>query len=310
MALTGTTRGDSSRSQSGKIAAGRLLVILCVVVALLIGWRLLVVWIRAAEDNTADKVRVMKGVEVNYLLTPKRTASFAPPFGRDFDVAASGNIIIADSGSLLELEPDGQTLTAAKVNGDIPAPDSFALDDGEVLLTIAGDYFGQLDEGEYSRAVPLPVKGMRLAPSANAGTVYLFGGEGVVSRRLYAMHRDGKFNVLVDLPEAVTAVADTQHAIYVATASEIYRVQGPVLQLVIRLPENTQPVVSLAASADDKLLYFASPRRVYALHGLAAISIVNDAGGMLRMRNGNLYLWDQARSLLVSLTGVETALQN
>jgi hypothetical protein len=303
-------RNNSLHSQAvGATTVGRLLIVLLVCLVLLGAWRFFVVWSKPKDESTADTVRVMQGIEVSYILTPKRAAGLDPPFSRDFDVTSSGNIVIGASGSLLELEPDGSRLTADKVNGNAPAPESFALDGGEALLTIAGDYFGQLDNGEYSRAVPLPVKGMRLAPSANAGTVYLFGGDGVVSRRLYAMHRDGQFSVLVDLPEPITAIADNQRSVYVATASDIYRVTAGVLQLVIRLPENTQPLVSLAASADDNILYFASPRRVYALHGFAAISIVNDAGGTLRILNQKLYLWDQSRSLLVSLTGMETALR-
>lgn len=292
----------ADRSQGGRISLGRLIVFLVVVLAVIVGWRLFLVW-----RTDTDTVRVIQGIDVSYILTPRRAAAFTPPFSRDFDVTSSGNIIIGDGEALLELESDGGALTVDKVSGEVHAPDSFALDE-DAVLTIAGNYFGQFDEGEYSKAVPLPVNGMRLAPSSNAGTVYLFGGDGIVSRRLYAMHRNGQFEVLVELPEAVTAATDSHVSAFVATASEIYRVKGHVLQLVIRLPENSQPVVSLAASPDDKILYFATPYRVYALHGLAALSIVNDAGGVLRMKGGKLYLWDQSRSLLVGLAEMEKAL--
>jgi len=265
--------------------------------------RFLMVW-RDARPET--DLRVLNGVEVNYILTPTRAGSLEVTLRPEFDVTSSENIIINSNDGLLELEPMSRGLTAEKLGST--APDSFALDEGTTVLAISGQFFGQLDAAEYSRAVPLPSRGMHLAPSTNAGTVYLFGGEGRSSHLLYAVHRDGQLTILAELTDSIIAAADTQHAVYIATNREIYRVRGNKLELLIRLPENIGQLISLAAAADDKVLYFSSESRVYALRGLAAISIVNNAGGVLRIRKGKLYFWDPARKLLVTLTGVEEAL--
>ncbi|MDE1940143.1 MAG: hypothetical protein KGI68_14065, partial [Alphaproteobacteria bacterium] len=60
------------------------------------------------------------------------------------------------------------------------------------------------------------------------------------------------------------------------------------------------PIRSLAVTADGVIL-FSTDAKVYALLGPNALSIVNNAGGTLRVRNGSLYVLDRQRKILFSL---------
>ena len=246
-------------------------------------------------------------LQVNYILTPKRAERLPHPLGRDFDVAATGNIVIQAGGSLLELEADPDGLVAGRFSS--AAPDSFVFDRGTTLLSIAGQYFGQLeDTGKFSAAVPLPTRNMRLAPSTTGGGVYLFGGPDLRSRRVYAISEEGKLAVIAEVLAPVVAVADSTDTIYIATAREIFRVTDKKVNLVIRVPVSTGAIVSLVVSPDNHILLFSTLNRVYAMRGLAAVAIVKNAGGALRLHGGTLYLWDAKRQLLLSFPEIENSL--
>lgn len=70
----------------------------------------------------------------------------------------------------------------------------------------------------------------------------------------------------------------------------------------IRLPSDfTSPIRSLAVT-DDDVVVFSTNTKVYALVGPNAVSIVNDAGGTLRVRSGVLYVLDRRRRILFSMS--------
>ena len=180
-------------------------------------------------------------------------------------------------------------LTYEKLNTSGPAPSSFALDESSIL-TVSELYLGQLEGGGATNAVPLPAAGMRLAPSQLSGTVYLFGGTEATERRVYLVQEDGSLTV------------------YVATAREILRLRDGAVQLVIRLPDDDGPIVSLAALPDDETLVYSTADAVYAVHGLTALAIVTNAGGTLRSKGDALYLLDTRRPMLAKLTGIRAAI--
>jgi hypothetical protein len=260
-----------------------------------------VAWIASWGQSFVTTERELR---VDYILTPKRVERLPHPLGSGFDVAATGNIVIQAGGSLLELEADPDGLVADRFSSS--APDNFTFDRGTTLLTITGQYFGQLDEaGKFSKAVPLPAQGMRLAPSTVGGAVYVFGGPSLTNRRVYAISAEGKLAVIAEVLAPVVAVADSSDAIYIATAREIFKVAEKSVNLVVRVPISTGVIHSLAVCPDNHLLFFSTRDRVYAMQGLAAIAIVKNVGGALRLHDGTLYLWDARRHLLLSFPEVE-----
>lgn len=262
----------------------------------------------ARTEERAMLLSVLDGIQVDYILTPSRADQLPLPLGSSFGVTGEGNIVMRAGNMIIEMEvgPDG--LAADRVQTSDAPPDSFAIDKGNTLLAISGQFFGQLEDSGYTKAIPLPAVGMQLQSSSTPGAVYLFGGDERTSRRVYILYEDAKLDILAELPSPVVAVADNRQAIYVATVREIYRATLRNFHLVFRLPEDRAPIVSIAASPDDQVLYFATRDRVHALHGTAAMALVRDAGGKLQMQNGKLYLWDPNRRLLVSLSGLERAL--
>jgi hypothetical protein len=272
------------------------------VLAIVIVYALVRVGRYASEAREASSIVTIGTLNLEYVIDPTDARWHAAPFGQDFDVTSSSTVVLRNGNFLYEIrQPFGKgAFSAIKVNGAVP--DSFAVDNDDVLLTVAGGYFGMLDEtGATVDAVPLPDASMHLAHSALDGVVYLYGGEGS-DHRLYSFGDNGAIRILLQLDEPIIAVADNHRSIYVATATRIFRVRDNQLSLLLKLSHDEEgPIRSLAAALDDDLLFFSTDSRVYAFRGDAALSIVNNSGGSLRLRGDTLYVLDDARGVVFAL---------
>ncbi len=254
------------------------------------------------------RLSILKGLNVDYILTPENVISLPLPIDKCFEATLTGSIILRCGSQLIELEPSSDGTNAHKINVNDSAPDSYTIDQDGALLTVSGYFFGQMEEASFSKVLPLPTLGMLVKTSIYPGTVYLFGGVKNENNRLYAIHRDGNFTIIVELPDPIVSVTDTKDIIYLATNNEIYSVSPKSVNVVIRLPENSDPITSIEVSPDNEILYYATANKVFALHGLAALSIVNNAGGFLRLRGEKLYLWDSQQKILVCIGSLNNIL--
>ena len=252
---------------------------------------------------------VLDGVEVQYVMTLAVAGAVSDHIGPDFEVMDSGTIIVRGENALIALDARNGSMEATTLQSTTPPPDSFAVDQGPTMLVIRDRFLGLLEETGYSQAIGLPADNMSLASSNNPGTVYLYGSVGNDSYRLYAFYEDGVLDVLLDLPVPIVGVADNRHAIYVATAHEIVRIDRRKVSLVLRLSNSEPSIISIAASDDDGTIYFSTANRVTAFSGLAGIPIVTNAGGTLRMRDSKLYVFDSQRNILAILSGMDQALR-
>lgn len=258
----------------------------------------------SAQDRAAQ-VHAARAASVQYLLRPADFPAGAvdDDFGVFNDSAATlmigGRLRVAE-----ELNAATPLVQAVEMEGAQPA--SFALDADGTLLAVVGGYFGMLGEdGRITESVPLPQAGMRVAPSSHPGAVYVFGGKDK-DWRLYRFLADGGLQIVLSSNEPIVAVADAGPDIYFATSDRILRIRPGRPDLLFTVPAGWQ-IRSLAVGADGQL-FFSTASKVYALLGPAAVSVVNDAGGSLRVRDGALYVLDPRRRLLFDLRPASSAL--
>lgn len=252
----------------------------------------------AASERKVMSVAAARIVSVRHYAGPLAIQRLGR-LGRDFDATASGTLILRVENRLVALRPDGGVQVLPSKG---PAADSFALDTGDNLLTVAGGYFGRLTEaGEALPAVPLPYDDARLARSIHPGAVYLFGGRGG-EQRLYRFWDTGNFEVLLASPTPILGVTDTAKAVYVAEADRVVRLDGRGAVPVFRIPSGSElgPIVSVAATADGQVLV-STASHVFAIGGGAAATLVNDSGGELRARGDRVYVLDRTRGLIYAL---------
>lgn len=254
-----------------------------------------------------NPVHGLQGIDIQYVLTPERCTALGGCSSREFDVEPNGTVVIGNPSGLLEVttKPDG-------IQADLLAqsvPDSFSLDGQGTILGVSGQYFGELESGEFSKAVPLPYEQLRLLSSSLSGVAYLLSPTEPRSHRVYAFFADGTLQIEAELPEGIVGVADDRRAVYLASRHNLFRVTSGGIEVVARLPENLGEIVSIAVAADDSALYFATDKETFVLSGLAAIALLQDLGGTIHLRNNKLYVWSAEQQLLVSVSGLRGALQ-
>ena len=260
---------------------------------------------RAASEAPLTSVRALAGTEVTHLATPHHLEDLelAPAPGQ-FDVTSAGNVLLLSGGRIYEIESTAGSVVADALSGAAARIDAFALDRGDTVLTIAGQYFGQIEADDLpSQAFPLPSADMQVAASVARGNVYLFGGRGSNARRLYALGSGGSIEILAELPDPIVAVADSRAAVYAATADAIYRLTSGTAEVRMQADraELGGSLVSIAATDDDQTLFFATASQIFVMRGDAAVSLVSNAGGAIRWRDGRLFVWDGQRRLVLAL---------
>ncbi|MGD0722100.1 MAG: hypothetical protein ABR970_13770 [Roseiarcus sp.] len=261
--------------------------------------RVLLAYPRVAAEAAASAPTASAAATIAPLLGPGDFAALGDRIGPDFGVTADGAIAFSAGGALHALARGGRTQTI-DIDGD--PPESFVVDASGPMLGIVDGYLGLLGEDRrFGAARPLPKAPMRLAPSVRPGVFYLSGGA-AGDYRLYRFIDDGALQLLMASHEPIVDAADSARDVYAATASEILKIRAGQPDVLFHAPDDDfgGPIRSLAVAEDD-LVLFSTDTKVYALLGGAAISIVNDAGGILRIRGDALYVLDPKREILFAL---------
>src|SRR5438270_5208789 len=146
-----------------------------------------------SQVPVGDRVQALLGVGLQYVLTPERCAALGGPPGDEFDVEPNQAVVVGNANGLLEITTSNDGIQAERL-ADKP-PDSFSLDGQGSILSVSGQYFGQLENGAFSKAVPLPYAGMRLMGSSLAGVTYLIRGNASGPYRVYAYFADGTLQI-------------------------------------------------------------------------------------------------------------------
>jgi hypothetical protein len=148
-------------------------------------------------------------------------------------------IVLSVGGSLRaidQIESSKPRIREIEVAGH--RPETFTLDSDGALLAIEDGYLGVLNkDGQIVQGVPLPPANMRLAPSAHAGAIYMFGGA-QKNYRLYRFIDDGTFQILLEAEEPIVAVADNKNSIYAATPATILRIKAWTPTVVFKLKKS------------------------------------------------------------------------
>lgn len=253
----------------------------------------------AVRNSTA--VTAIGSARIEQMLGPRDFAALGGPIGRGLGVTHGGAVVFQTGTALHVVDPARAPLPEVHAIALSAVPDRFALDPSGTMLTVSGGYFGMLDEnGDLVQGIPLPSPDVQLAPSVHEGATYLFGKSGD-HHRLYRFIDDGTLQVLLESGQPIVAAADSETAMFAATSTAILRIRAGMPETLFTAPDDfAGPIRSLAVTADGIVL-FATDARVYALLGPDALSIVNDAGGSIRVRDGSLYVLDPTRQLLFRL---------
>lgn len=166
----------------------------------------------------------------------------------------------------------------------------------------------------------LPSRGMLLSKTGRPDEILLFGGSTPgVARDLYRLETDGTADWVARAPGPIILAAEARRHIYFAVplgesspgrapaewalAHLIPEIRTP--QLVFRSRAGGGPgrLQSLVADPSGRAVFFSTPGKVFACHGPLLVKLLDGLGGVLRVRDDFLYVYNARRKTVVRIRG-------
>jgi hypothetical protein len=168
------------------------------------------------------------------------------------------------------------------------AIDDFAFMRDDRLLLVTQGHLASLSPKGLILSTALPTPAMRIRP-AGKDTAYVYGGSSEPQNRdVFLFSRDATATKLATLPSTVTAVTGDGITSYIATEKTILRIalQQPARALL----RTRDPIVSLELAPGEGLFYSTTSGVGYIKGDGTAYEFIRGSGGILRIRNGSLYV--------------------
>lgn len=226
-------------------------------------------------------------------------------FINSLDITPERLILLSTPGQYYLLGWGGIVPLGKKMTREIQ---SFALTPDGLLLTVRGNELCSFDSlGNLSVMFKLPRNGMSI--SAGQEVMYLFDrNPGQKAYPLYVMARGGKYLKLLETPDPITSVAETDDAVLFASAANLYSVNPSTKELkLLFTEENDKTILSVTNDRTNDIAYFSTSDEVFAIKGSDLGVISEKAGGILKYFNG-LIVFDPATKLMIRILGLDEEL--
>ncbi|MBE0678359.1 MAG: hypothetical protein IH592_06300 [Bacteroidales bacterium] len=185
---------------------------------------------------------------------------------------------------------------------------SFAYTPDGLLLTVRGNELCSFDSlGNLSAMLRLPRQGMGV--SAGQEVIYLFDrNPGQKLYPIYVLARGGRYLKLLETPDPVTSVAETDDAVLFAAGANLYSVNPLTKELkLLYKGEDNKTILSVAYDWTNDIAYFSTADKIFAARDTELGIVSEKAGGILRYFNG-LIVFDPAAKLVIRILGLEKVL--
>jgi len=234
-------------------------------------------------------------VEVRKMLD---TSSLGDPFVFDVDPAGAvlvltrDNIYDAGAGNFLFGEP-------------LKNPGWLAFAGGK-LQFLSNDALFVVDGGTPRKLLDVPLKSRVFVPD---GERTFIGGITAAGKPVLFLYKEGVgHKALLELDAPIDAMALARGKLFFAVGPRIYVLgEGGPARLFAHLPGFSH-IPSIAVDDRNGLLYFSDGDNIYAVRGGDFVVVRRGVGGMLRCREGDLYVLSWRDHALFRMSGLSEAL--
>lgn len=185
---------------------------------------------------------------------------------------------------------------------------SFAYTPDGLLMTIRGYELCSFDSlGNLSAMLRLPRQGMGI--STGQEVMYLFDrNPGQKLYPVYVLARGGRYLKLLETPDPVTSLAETDDAVLFATGANLYSVNTLTKELkLLYKGEDNKTIMSVAYDRASDIAYFSTSDKIFAVRDSELGIVSEKAGGILKYFNG-LIVFDPTTRLIIRILGLEKVL--
>lgn len=185
---------------------------------------------------------------------------------------------------------------------------SFAYTPDGLLMTVRGNELCSFDSlGNLSVMLRLPRQGMGI--SAGQEVMYLFDhNPGQKSYPIYVLARGAKYLKLLDSPDPVTSVTETDDAVLFAAGANLYSVNPLTKDLkLLYKGEDNKTILSVAYDWTNNVAYFSTADKIFAARDSELGIVSEKAGGILKYFNG-LIVFNPDTRLVIRILSLEKVL--
>lgn len=254
-----------------------------------------------------DRQTANNSVSIEVLMTDRMFGDFTPGAGflKSIDITSERFILLSAPDQYYVLGWGGIVPLGGRINGEIQ---SFAYTPDGLLLTVRGNDLCSFDDnGNLTPLIRLPLSGMGI--SAGKEVMYLFdSGQDQKTHPLYVFAREGKYMKLIEVPDPIASVAETDDEVLLAAGSKLYGVNPATKEVkLLFAEENGGKILSVATDRSNGISYFSTADRVYAIRDLNLAAVAEKTGGILKYYNGLIVFNPETRQV-IRILGLEKEL--
>ena len=177
---------------------------------------------------------------------------------------------------------------------------------GGKLQFLANDGLFVVDGGKPRKLLDVPLKSRVFVPD---GERTFISGITVAGKPVLFLYKEGTgHKALLELDAPIDAMALARGKLFFAVGPRIYVLgEGEPAKLFAHLPGFSH-IPSIAVDDKNGLLYFSDGENLYAVRGGDFVVVRRGVGGMLRCREGDLYVLSWREHALFRMSGLSEAL--
>jgi len=217
-----------------------------------------------------------------------------------FDVDPGGKVLVLTRDNIRDAGTGSNLFGEALRH---PAWLAFA---GDKLQVISEGALFVVDGGKPRKLLDVPLKRRIFVPDGER--TFISGVTAAGKPMLYVYKESSGHKALLELDVPIDAMALARGALFFSAGPRIYTLrEGGPAKLLAYLP-NFSHIPSLAIDDRNSVLYFSDGDHLYAVRGDDFVFVRRGVGGMLRWRNGSLYVLSWRDHLLLRMDGLAEAL--
>jgi len=251
-------------------------------------WLVLLILIVMASGALAASVDVRKVLD---------TTTLGDPFV--YDVNPEGAVLVLTRDNVYDAGA-GEFLFGVPLKN----PGWLAFAGGKLQLLANGSLF-VVDGGMPRKLIEVPLKNRLFASDAERTFI---SGITTAGKPVLYIYKDGLgHKPLVELAAPIDAMTLTRGELYFSVGPRIYALrEGGPARLFAYFPAFPY-ITSMAVDDRHPVLYFSDGESVYAVRGQDFVVVRRGLGGMLRYRDGNLYVLSWRERALFRMSGLSEA---
>lgn len=259
-------------------------------------------------------LRTIPGVLLTLLLiAPAGATAATVEVRRMLDTSSIGNPFVFDvdpAGAILVLTRDNIYDAGANeflFGEQLRNPGWLAFSGGKLQFLANGALF-ILDKGTPRKLLDVPLKGRIFA--SDGEQTYISGITAAGKPVLFLYKAGVGYKALLELDAPIDAMALAKGALFFSAGQKIYTLrEGGPARLFAHLP-GFSSIASLAVDERSGVLYFSDGGDLYAVYGNSFVVVRRGFGGMLRCREGDLYVLSWHKHALFRLRGLSETLSS